>query len=220
MNGRDLDLNHRIAMNTVHQTTRFGLVRHAQTRWNVDKRIQGQQDSPLTANGIRQARQWGDDLSAFSWDVCICSDLGRARETAGHINASLNLSLATDARLREQDWGDWTGSTIAGLTKNHPEELAKQVTRGWAFCPPGGEDRLAVLKRGQAALEDMAARYMGASILVVSHEGLIKCLLYRCLNRKFIPTEKPVLRAYHLHWITCDRNGLAIEKLNALALQI
>lgn len=199
-------------------TTRFGLVRHAQTRWNRDKRIQGQLDSQLTEKGILQSQKWGGGLAAFNWDVCICSDLGRARETAGHINASLNIPVEYDARLREQDWGQWTGNTLAGLDQDSPEDLAAQVVRGWAFCPPGGENRIAVLERGQAALIDAADQYKGGSVLVVSHEGLIKCLLYRCLNRKFLPTEKRVLRSYHLHWITCRGKELAVEKLNALRL--
>lgn len=194
------------------------MVRHAQTFWNKDKRIQGQQDSPLTDEGIRQARKWGQALASFDWDVCICSDLGRAKETASHINASLNLPVEYDTRLREQNWGDWTGSTIAGLNQHSPALLAEQVARGWAFCPPGGEDRLAVFERGRTALEDAAARYNGASILIVSHEGMIKCLLYRCLNRKFVPTEKPVLQSYQLHWLSCRDKKMAIEKMNALPL--
>lgn len=203
----------------VSQTTRFGLLRHAQTRWNKEKRIQGQLDSALTEKGVLQAQAWGQDLASYTWDVCICSDLGRARQTAHHVNARLKIPVVYDARLREQDWGEWTGNTIAGLGKDDPKVLAEQVARGWAFCPPGGENRITVLERGLAALRDAANKYQGASVLVVTHEGLIKCLLYRCLNRQFLPTEKTVLRSYHLHWMTCRGTEMAIEKLNALPLE-
>lgn len=198
--------------------TRFALLRHAQTRWNRQKRIQGQFDSDLTAEGVEQARQWGRKLTAFAWDACFCSDLGRAADTAAHINAYLDLPVITDARLREQDWGRWTGTTLARLEKDNPAELAAQVARGWSFCPPDGEDRKAVLDRGRAALIDAAAAYPGGTVLVVSHEGLIKGLLYSCLQRQFLPTEAAVLKSYHMHWMGCTDSRLFIDRLNALNL--
>ena len=117
---------------------RFGLVRHAQTIWNREKKIQGQSDSPLTSDGKIQALRWGGLLKQFSWNRILASDIGRAMETAKIINQALKLSLQTDSRLREQDWGEWTGKTISQLKIDTPRELDTQVGAGWAFCPPGG----------------------------------------------------------------------------------
>jgi probable phosphoglycerate mutase len=196
----------------------LGLIRHAQTQWNRQKRIQGQLDSPLTDKGIEQARHWGRLLARFAWDACICSDLGRAAATAGYINAYLKVPISHDPRLREQDWGRWTGRTLAGLEKTCPEVLADQVARGWSFCPPDGEARLAVYKRGRSALVEAAHRHEGGTVLIVAHEGLLKCVLYRCLGRQFLPSETAVLKSCHLHWIACDQATLSIDRLNALNL--
>jgi len=198
--------------------TRFGLIRHAQTRWNREKRIQGQSDSPLTADGKRQAARWGQILKPFSWDRIIASDTGRAHETAKLINAVLNISLTTDTRLREQDWGQWVGKTIAQLKTERPQELKKQEKTGWGFCPPGGEDRGNVQKRSEKVLLEAAAQWPGNNILVVTHEGVIKSLIYRLYGRNFLATEPAVIKPYHLHRLAHDEDGLKVEVLNALAL--
>ncbi len=205
-------------MQNQSNSTRFGLVRHAQTMWNREKRIQGQSDSPLTAEGESQATRWGELLKQFAWDRIIASDTGRAHETAKLINVCLNISLTTDSRLREQDWGQWAGKTIAQLKTEIPHELDEQVSAGWDFCPPGGEDRKKVQKRSQKALLEAAAQWPGNNILVVTHEGVLKSLIYHLCGRKFLPGEPAILKAYQLHWLSHHCNGLRLEELNALAM--
>jgi len=206
-------------MQVQYNMTRFGLIRHAQTRWNREKRIQGQSDSPLTADGKRQATRWGQVLKPFGWDRIIASDTGRARQTAKFINACLNISLTTDSRLREQDWGQWAGKTIAELKTEIPHELDEQARAGWAFCPPGGEDRGDVQKRSEKALLEATAQWPGNNILVVTHEGVIKSLIYHLCGRKFLATEPALLKPYQLHRLVHDQGGLRVEELNALAIE-
>ena len=206
-------------MQVQYNITRFGLIRHAQTRWNLEKRIQGQSDSPLTADGVRQATRWGKLLKPFGWDRIIASDTGRAHETAKLINGSLNMSLTTDGRLREQDWGQWAGKTIVQLKTEIPQELKDQEKAGWAFCPPGGEDRKTVQKRSQKALLEAAAQWPGSNILVVTHEGVIKSLIYHLCDRKFLATEPAILKPYQVHRLAHDQNGLRVEELNALSIE-
>ena len=193
-------------------------MRHAQTRWNREKRIQGQSDSPLTSDGMRQAVRWGQLLKPLGWDRILASDTGRARETAERINSILKVPVATDRRLREQDWGNWAGKTIAGLQTDCSDELKAQENAGWAFCPPGGEDRYRVWKRSQKALLDAAARWPGSSILVVTHEGVIKSLIYRLCDRKFLANEPSIIKKHQLHRLVHDENGLRVEALNVLSL--
>lgn len=97
------------------QTTTIGLIRHSTTTWNEAKKLQGQQDSPLTELGIQRARSWGEMLKNHGWDRLLVSDLGRAQQTASLMNRSLHLPVTLDPRLREQDWGQWTGKTIAEI---------------------------------------------------------------------------------------------------------
>ena len=199
--------------------TRFGLVRHAQTIWNREKKIQGQSDSPLTSAGKRQALRWGRMLKQFSWDRILASDIGRAMQTAKIINQALNLSSQTDSRLREQDWGQWTGKTISQLKSDSPRELDAQVRAGWAFCPPGGEDRRSVLERGYLALREAAEKWPGDEILVITHEGVVKSLIYHLCGRKYLPGEPAIIKPYQLHWLALDQDGFKIEEMNALAME-
>jgi len=145
-------------MQDISKTTRFGLIRHAQTVWNLEKKIQGHSDSPLTLKGELQASRWGERLKQFSWNRLLASDTGRALATAEIINFYLNLPLTIDSRLREQDWGRWVGKTISQIEAEWPQVVDEQVNAGWNFCPPGGESRHSVLKRSQKALQEAAKR--------------------------------------------------------------
>ncbi|AOY60312.1 MULTISPECIES: histidine phosphatase family protein [Desulfococcus] len=207
-------------MNESPALTRFGVLRHAPTVWNLEKRIQGQLNSPLTGEGERMAREWGRLLRRYAWDRILVSDLGRTLRTAELINRTLGLPMTVDPRLREKDWGEWAGKTIDQLRQQAGDRLAAMERDGWRFRPPGGEDRTEVWSRGHQALVDAAARWPGRKILVVTHEGMIKCLVYRLTNRHFFPTEPPLLRRGHLHQLVHDREGMAVEALNVLALWI
>ncbi len=103
--------------------TRFGLIRHAQTVWNREKKVQGHSDSPLTLEGELQASRWGKILDQFPWNRLLASDTGRALATAEIINAYLKIPLTIDSRLREQDWGHWVGKTIPQIKAEAPQLL-------------------------------------------------------------------------------------------------
>jgi len=201
-----------------NNVTRFGLIRHAQTVWNQEKKIQGHSDSPLTADGERQASSWGKILEQFAFSRLLTSDTGRALETAKKINAVLQIQLITDPRLREQDWGHWVGKTTSQIQTEAPRALDGQINAGWGFCPPGGEDRRKVSARSQEALQEAAGKWPGDHFLVVTHEGVIKSIVYYLCGRKFLPSEPRLLKSYRLHWLVFDRDGLQIEKVNALKL--
>lgn len=198
--------------------TRFGLIRHAVTEWNRQRRIQGQQDSALTPEGVRNAQRWGKRLADFSWDRILASDTGRALRTAQRVNDTLELPLESDARLREQDWGQWTGMTVAEVESLYARIPKEQVGTGWAFCPPGGESRNRMWDRGREILVRTAERWPGANVLVVTHEGTIRCLLNRCLGYRFLAEEPRFMRPYHLHTLRCRDGRLEIEAVNALDL--
>ncbi|HEB49919.1 MAG TPA: histidine phosphatase family protein [Desulfobulbus sp.] len=198
--------------------TTFGLVRHGRTVWNEERRIQGRLDSPLSPAGREMARRWGRELARFGWHRILASDLGRARATVDLINQGPGLEVHFDPRLREQDWGRWSGLTFAELHALHQEELDRQVAAGWDFRPPGGESRREVLVRARAALTDGHRRWPGEQVLVVCHEGIIKCLLYHLCHRRFLPGEPPLLRkGYWLHLLRVDRE-IHLEKLHAAPL--
>ena len=198
--------------------TRFGLIRHAQTVWNLDKMIQGQKDSSLTTTGRAQSRTWGERLAPLPLDRILTSDLGRTVATAELINMALKLPMKKTSQLRELDWGVWTGRRIRDIENEIPEELRIMEQAGWQFCPPGGESRRAVWLRSRGALEDASKRWPGETILTVTHEGVIKCLLYGLAERKFLPQEPAMIKPRHLHWLVVGETGLEIERVNAIEL--
>jgi len=199
-------------------TTRFGVIRHAQTQWNVEKKIQGQNDSPLTTAGLEQSRIWGGRLSGIKFDRIFSSDLGRTLSTAKGINQPLKLPVAATSRLRELDWGSWTGKRLQEVKAKTPDVLKRMEKAGWQFCAPGGETREAVWQRARAALLSATHRWPGETILTVTHEGVIKCLLYRLEKREFLPQEPALILPYHLHWLVVRDRELAIEQINAIEL--
>lgn len=201
--------------------TRFGLIRHAETVWNRERRVQGQMDSPLTPQGEQQADRWGRALQSFSWNRILASDTGRAVATAVIINAHLNLPIETDTRLRELDWGRWTTRTIARIRAEELDAVEAQEAAGWEFRPPGGESRRQQLERSRQALIDAAGRGrgLGDCILVVTHEGVIKGLAHHLSGRAYIAAEAVCLRPYHLHWLTAADGRVALAGLNARALE-
>ena len=205
-------------MINIDSITRFGILRHATTQWNQQKRIQGQKDSPLTFEGIQQAKSWGLVFKDQVWDQILTSDTKRALKTATLINISLRIDLKCDKRLREQNWGQWTGKTLANLKKEKSALLFEQEKTGWQFCPPGGESRNTVLKRSIEALKEAATKWSGKNILIVTHEGVIKCLIYYLCARRFLPSEPPLLLVNHLHRLKYDILGLGIDKINVLDL--
>lgn len=198
--------------------TRFGLIRHGETSWNRERRIQGHEDSPLTQRGKRQIRQWIDTLAAWPWDRCLCSDLGRAKETADILISAMGIPVFYEAGLREQDWGEWVGNRLSDIRAEMPDRLTDLMARGWHFRPPKGEALLDVLRRGQAALLSAARRWPSERILTVAHEGTIKCLLYHCLDRDFLSPGEPAMKGGHMHWFVVKSGELALEKMNAVML--
>jgi broad specificity phosphatase PhoE len=198
--------------------THFGLMRHAPTLWNRNKRIQGRQDSDLTAEGKARSKRWGVTLAAHSWHRILSSDLGRALKTAERVNRSLKVPLMQTPLLREMDWGDWTGRSIRQITAENPGLLSEMEQAGWEFKPPGGEDRNSVWSRTHRALMAAADTWDQENILVVTHEGVIKCLVYRLLQRRYLPDERPILKPNYLHFVAHDGSGLKIEKINAMKL--
>jgi probable phosphoglycerate mutase len=199
--------------------TRFGLMRHAQTRWNVQKRIQGQNDTRLTGTGRREAQAWSMQLAAHPWQRILASDLRRVGETVDPIRRRLNIPVKTDPRLREQDWGRWAGKVIKSLRAEAPQQIRELEAQGWDFQPPGGESRRSVLARSLAALEAAALDWPGQTVLVVAHEGVLKCVLYHLHRRQFLPSEPKLIKAKHLHWVRHDGNAFKVDMINALSLK-
>src|SRR6476661_9887592 len=103
------------------------LVRHGETDWNADGRLQGHTDRPLSDFGRRQARQLAEELAEEKLDAIYASDLSRARETAEIVGVRLGLGVVIDPGLREKDWGTWEGLT--GVERDRVEFVGESTER-------------------------------------------------------------------------------------------
>jgi 2,3-bisphosphoglycerate-dependent phosphoglycerate mutase len=154
--------------------TRLILIRHGLTRWNVEARIQGQGDSPLTEEGIAQAEAIGRRLAAEPFDHLVSSDLGRAFHTARIIAKRAGRDeVATDTRLRERSFGKGEGMTYAEVDIAYPNAFARVRDVDPDFVIPGGESRRQFHDRVRAAFDDLARAHAGKAVVVVTHGGVL-----------------------------------------------
>lgn len=196
---------------------RLGLIRHARTPWNREKRIQGSSDIPLSPEGKEEAVRWGEILKPEPFDLILSSPLIRAGETALILSDKMGIPVFREPDLREQDFGEWEGRRINDIRKSDPGAVEFQESRGWGFRPPGGESRTGVLERVKTAFERAAKIYENQYILVVTHQSVIKTVIYDALKRTFGPGELPILKDYCLHDLTWEGN-IRIQRINRLRL--
>ncbi|TKI08696.1 2,3-diphosphoglycerate-dependent phosphoglycerate mutase GpmB [Martelella alba] len=158
------------------------LVRHGETEWNALRRIQGQSDSALTANGECQALQVAERAKALGVTHVISSDLGRTRHTAGIIARACGCDVALDARLRELDMGVLERRDIDTLTTEE-EGWRKQLVDGTPDGRiPGGESMTELSRRMHAVLDDCRQLPAGSVPLLVSHGMALGCLISTVLG--------------------------------------
>lgn len=164
------------------------LIRHGETAWNAEHRIQGSLDIPLSATGIWQAGRLADRLAAEPLDAIYASDLARARLTAEPLAVRHGLALRTDARLRERSLGVFEGYTFDEIAARWPQEFAAWRGRDPAWAMPGGESGAAFIERVNAALHDIASEWAGARVAVVAHGGVLD-VAYR--TARALPWDAP-----------------------------
>lgn len=161
--------------------TRFILVRHGQTRWNLEQRIQGHGDSPLTQLGLAQADAIGARLARESFDALVASDLGRARQTAERIARHTGHALVLDPRVRERNFGVGEGLTYEEIDRLHPGAFSRTREMDPDYVVPGGETRRQFHERVVVALEALAREHAGRRIAVVAHGGVLSAV-YRMVR--------------------------------------
>jgi broad specificity phosphatase PhoE len=168
------------------------LVRHGETDWNADGRLQGHTDRPLSDFGRRQAQQLAAELEGEKLEAIYSSDLARARETAEIVGERLGLPVVLDPELREKDWGNWEGLTaverdrveFAGeSTEAHQERMLRALRRISERHP--GEGRVLVITHG-GSMRRVQTVALGLALPVVENCGRWLCA---CENGSFRALE-------------------------------
>jgi probable phosphoglycerate mutase len=155
------------------------VVRHGETAWNAERRVQGQLDVPLNALGLEQAAAVGAALARERFDAIYSSDLARARQTAAPAAQALGLEVALDERLRERHYGVFETLTYAECETRYPEEFRRFLAREPEFDFRTGESLVAFAARALQCLEEIAARHAGERVLVFTHGGVLDKLYRR-----------------------------------------
>jgi broad specificity phosphatase PhoE len=163
-------------------------VRHGETDWNAEGRLQGQTDRPLSDYGRRQAQQLAGGLESEEIEAIYSSDLSRARETAEIVGERLGLTVELDPDLREKDWGTWEGLTalerdrvefVGESTEEHQERMLRALRRISERHP--GERRVLVVTHG-GSMRRVQTAAMGMALPVVENCGRWLCA---CENGSF-----------------------------------
>ena len=169
--------------------TRLIVVRHGETAWNVDTRIQGHLDIPLNATGLWQARQLGDALAGEAISAIYTSDLLRARRTAQAVADATGAALVDEPGLRERAFGSFQGRTFAEVEAEQPEQARRWRQRDPDYAPEGGESLRALRERVVDTTHRLAARHPGELVLLVTHGGVLD-VLYRAATRQDIQAPR------------------------------
>lgn len=153
--------------------TRIFLIRHGETLWNSEHRIQGHIDSPLTPTGLAQAQALAQRLQAQTFAALYSSDLGRAYQTAQCLAQTTHLPILVDQRLRERNLGCLQGLTRSEAQQQFPKEYQLYQTLDPDYLIPNGESLRQFRQRCISCLEELIKQHPGQRILVVSHGGVL-----------------------------------------------
>lgn len=167
----------------MHSPTRIIALRHGETAWNVDTRIQGHLDIPLNDTGHWQGQRLGQALAGEGISAVYASDLSRAWDTAQYVARASGAPLTVEPALRERGFGSFEGRTFAEIEADTPELARRWRQRDPHFAPQGGESLVQLYERVVTAAERLAARHPGELIALVGHGGVMD-VLYRAATRQ------------------------------------
>ena len=157
--------------------TTWVLVRHGSTDWNREGRYQGQEDTPLNAEGLAQAALLATKLSSKHIDAVYSSDLRRARETAGLLAQRLGLQVKTDQRLREIHQGEWEGKLGGEIAASYPGAWERMQVDPLNARPPGGESLVELAERVLSCMKEIATQVPAGTVILVSHGLALGCVV-------------------------------------------
>ena len=181
-------------------STSILLIRHGETPWNAERRLQGHIDIPLSDTGLQQAAALGQALAGEPLAAILSSDLRRAQQTAQAVADLQDLPVQTDALLRERCYGAFEGLLYADIAARYPHEYAQWQSRQIDAVMPSGEREAESFRqfyaRANAAIARWAAHYDGQTIAIVAHGGVLECAYRAAVGMRLdSPRDFPVINA-------------------------
>jgi probable phosphoglycerate mutase len=192
--------------------TRLCIVRHGETDWNVEKRIQGHTDVPLNATGRAQALAMSFNAAHHRFGAVYSSDLSRAVETARYVAEREDEPVRAMPELRERHYGIFQGLTAVEAAVSHPDAHARYVARDLDYDFDTGESLRGFAARVLRGLDWLARHHVGQTVLAVSHSGVLD-VLYRHATGRLLETPRDFeIPNCALNWFGIDGHGLHLER--------
>lgn len=159
--------------------TTIYLTRHGQTLWNLEKRLQGRGNSPLTEDGIERAKELRDRLKNIHIDSIYSSPIERAFETAKIIKGNKDIEIVTDNGFMEMSFGDYEGRRTDEIMKENPSWDISLIMKGnTELSAPNGENLGEVRIRVANTMNKIIKANIGKTILIVAHGITLKAIMY------------------------------------------
>lgn len=165
------------------------MIRHGETSWNAEGRVQGQTDVPLSEVGHAQARAVAALFAGRQIDALYSSDLQRVTQTAQPVAQALGLAIRVEPMLRERHYGMFETMTYAEVKVRHPEEYARFRAHDPEFDFRGGEGLRVFFERSVKCLTDIAARHADEEVLIFTHGGVLD-MAYRHAKRLGLASKR------------------------------
>jgi len=189
------------------------LIRHGETAWNAESRIQGQLDVPLSNAGFWQAGRLAQRLADEPIDAIVASDLTRAWLTAQPIGQARQIDPLADVRLRERHFGIFQGHTLDEISLRWPAEFAAWRQRDPDWTIPEGESAREFIQRVLEALDEVTHRHAGGTVAVVAHGGVLDVAYRYALGLAWDAPRQHMMMNAALNRVAASARPLRIEVL-------
>lgn len=158
--------------------TTIYLTRHGQTEWNLEKRLQGHGNSPLTEFGLSRAKELSDRIKDTDVDVIYTSPIERAYKTACIVKGDKDIEVKVHEGLKEMNFGDYEGKITEEVMKENPDWDISAIMRGnLEMRAPNGETLGEVRERVNSAMREIIKENRGKNILIVAHGITLKAIM-------------------------------------------
>ena len=202
------------------------LIRHGETLWNTQLRMQGSLDSDLTPKGELQIKALGEWMKEVPFDYLYCSDTPRAHKTAEAIRKFTGHNLNFDKRLREKNLGVFEGLTSEEARERYPETFQQFKTAGASYVIDQGESTQQLLKRALDAIEEIRNRHPQKVAVAVTHGGVVRVLIKHVLGipldapTQFLISNTGIFRlVWRDKWIVAEMGAVPhLEKVNNVSI--
>ena len=192
--------------------TTLYITRHGETEWNIEGRMQGWYDSPLTDLGVNQAYWLHERLKDMDFNAIYSSPAGRAYKTAEILKGERDMQIIAHESLREMDLSEWVGLDQKGIKEKDEEQFYNYWNAPHLYKPLSGEDFLELQHRITSGIREIIKNHKDETILIVTHTMTLKALM-ASLKGESISTiwNPPVIKQTSLTVIEIDEDKINIE---------